>query len=417
MITMRVSALSGLTGREQDRALVDLSTDDPGSVVVRYTQVPLRDDLAVAGRTIVRAGWCVDEAEASSSSGCLSCAIVDDLTRLLPELAATPWSTDVLVVLPPGVSAATVLDGCAATAPAALAPRSLTVGTVMVAIDVGTLEDRLWSPETLADAHVAVAEDDLSLGEFLVSELLVCDTHILLDPAGTDTPSDADALSLDAESVRSRARAGRELAEHIAPQARAVTVRGHARCGNLPAVTLADTYDENEAEARTELGAVSVPIRDHGELIASHVVRLERPLHPERLAVALHTVAAGVVWSRGRVWIASMPARRVGWLGVGPEISFTDAGGWLADGAERFRMDSLALLTWHPVHGDRGTVLAFTGRDLAVDEIESALLACELTPDELALGLDHWSSRPDPLDLRGAFGHVHELDHEPHETE
>lgn len=109
-----------------------------------------------------------------------------------------------------------------------------------------------------------------------------------------------------------------------------------------------------------------------------------------------------------------MPSRRVGWIGVGPNVSFGDAGGWLADGAERFRLDSLALLTWHSEYGDRGSMLAFTARDLDAPGIESALQACALTDAELALGLEHWATQPDPLELRSSFDHVHELDNEPH---
>ena len=401
---IRVSALSALGVREQDAALAGLAQHRPRLVVIRYTQQP-EPEVAVpsAEREVSQQGLCLDVCRITAPTGCLSCAIVDDLSRLLPELAGTDWARDVLVVLPLGVSAHTVLDGCAAIDPAALAPLGLTVGTVAIALDAATLEDQLWAAETLADAHIAVAEDDLSLGEFLVGELLLADTHILANP------SDQAGLEVISEDVL----AGIELARHIAPQSRATAVGG-GLLARLSRPELADTFDEDEASVRTELGAVTVPVRSAGEVISSHVVRIERPLHPGRLSVAMHTVAAGCVWSRGLLWVASMPARRVGWIGVGPNVSFGDAGGWLADGAERFRLDSLALLTWHPAYGDRGSLLAFTARELDAVGIEAALQACELTDAELELGLGYWATQPDPLQLRATFDHVHELDNEPH---
>lgn len=401
---IRVSALSALGVREQDAALAGLAQHRQHLVVIRYTQQP-GSAVAIpsAERVISRRGVCLDVCQITAPTGCLSCAIVDDLNRVLPDLAGTDWAHEVLVVLPLGVSAHTVLDGCAALDPASLAPLGLAIGTVAVALDVAALEDQLWAAETLADAHVAVAEDDLNLGEFLVGELLLADTYILANPG------DQTGLEMVGEDVV----AGIELARHIAPQSRATAVGG-GLLARFSRPELADTFDEEEAAVRSELGAVALPVRCAGEVIASHLVRVERPLHPGRLAVAMHTVAAGCVWSRGLLWVASMPARRVGWIGVGPNVSFGDAGGWLADGAERFRLDSLALLSWHAEYGDRGSLLAFTARDLDAAGIESALQACALTDEELALGLEHWADQPDPLELRASFDHVHELDNEPH---
>lgn len=404
---MRVSALSALGIRELDAALAALTRSHQRLVVVRYWQQPAASTGADAGlpaaaREVSERGSTLDTGTVTAHSGCLSCAIVDDLTRLLPELAATDWASDVLVVLPLGVSADTVLDGCAATSPGAMAPIGLGIGTMAVAVAAGALEDLLWASETLADAQVAVAENDLTLGEFLVGELLLADTQILVDPD---------------ECGGERLVAGVELARHVAPQSRATAV-GAGALAHVARPDIADTFDDREAEVRTAPGAVTVPVLSMSELISTHVVRVARPLHAGRLAVAMHTVAAGCVWSRGLLWVASMPARRIAWTGVGPAVSFGDAGGWLADGAERFRLDSLALLTWHPEHGDRGTVLAFTGRELDPSELDAALQACALTDEELALGLEHWARQPDPLELRASFAHVHELDHEPHhETE
>ena len=401
---LRVSALSALGVREQDAALAGLAQHRQRLVVVRYAQQP-GAGVAVpsAEREISQRGVCLDVSQISAPTGCLSCAIVDDLSRVLPDLAGTDWAREVLIVLPLGISAHTVLDGCAALDPASLAPLGLAIGTVAVALDVAALEDQLWAAETLADAHVAVAEDDLNLGEFLVGELLLADTYILANPG------DQAGLELISEDVV----AGIELARHIAPQSRATAVGG-GLLARFSRPELADTFDEEEAAVRSELGAVALPVRCAGEVIASHLVRVERPLHPGRLAVAMHTVAAGCVWSRGLLWVASMPARRVGWIGVGPNVSFGDAGGWLADGAERFRLDSLALLSWHAEYGDRGSLLAFTARELDAAGIESALQACALTDEEMALGLEHWADQPDPLELRASFDHIHELDNEPH---
>ncbi|WP_253908419.1 GTP-binding protein [Arthrobacter sp. H41] len=55
-----------------------------------------------------------------------------------------------------------------------------------------------------------------------------------------------------------------------------------------------------------------------------------------------------------------------------------------------------ARCDWHPVFGDRGTVLAATGEGMDPAEINRLLTSCELTDAEMMAGHDSFT---DPFDL------------------
>ena len=86
-------------------------------------------------------------------------------------------------------------------------------------------------------------------------------------------------------------------------------------------------------------------------------------------------------------------------------------GNWLADSAGsgpgegaagKAGADVDAFLDWHPRHGDRGTVLAITGRSEDIDptEISELLDGCQLTEAEMELDFGVWD---DPLELSDAL--------------
>ncbi|MNI51198.1 putative metal chaperone YciC [compost metagenome] len=137
--------------------------------------------------------------------------------------------------------------------------------------------------------------------------------------------------------------------------------------------------------------------------------RAGRPLHPGRFREALPQLAAGTHWLRGRLWIASAPKTRIAVQGIGPRVWLESTGKWLADSAEpgqahagKTGADVDSVLDWHPSHGDRGTVLAITGRseDFDAREFRDLLDSCQLTQAEMKQDFGVWD---DPLELSDAL--------------
>jgi hypothetical protein len=107
------------------------------------------------------------------------------------------------------------------------------------------------------------------------------------------------------------------------------------------------------------------------------------------------------------LWIASAAKTRIAVQGIGPRVWLESTGTWLADaraagGKGTVGADVDAVLDWHPTYGDRGTVLAITGRSEDIDpqDIRSLLDGCELTEAEMELDFGVWE---DPLELSEAF--------------
>lgn len=98
--------------------------------------------------------------------------------------------------------------------------------------------------------------------------------------------------------------------------------------------------------------------------------------------------------------MASAPDCRIAVQGIGPRVWLENTGPWQAE-REPLRAafpadDPDAVLDWHPVFGDRGTVLAVTGDDVDDTEIAALLNACELTEAEMASSP---GTIKDPFDL------------------
>jgi hypothetical protein len=114
---------------------------------------------------------------------------------------------------------------------------------------------------------------------------------------------------------------------------------------------------------------------------------------------------------RGRLWIASAARTRIAVQGVGPRVWLESTGHWLADqvgpvagsaGTAAGMSDADAALGWHPRFGDRGTVLAVTGRgeDVDADEIRGLLDGCALSDEEM---LKDFRELDDPFELEATL--------------
>jgi len=154
-----------------------------------------------------------------------------------------------------------------------------------------------------------------------------------------------------------------------------------------------------------------VPLENDTECFRTVLHKVERPLHPGRFRAALPQLAAGSHWMRGRLWIASAARTRIAVQGVGPRVWLESTGHWLADqgrlsggesGNAAGMSDVDAALGWHQRFGDRGTVLAVTGRGEDVDaaEIRGLLDSCALSDEEM---LQDFRGLDDPFELEATL--------------
>lgn len=127
-----------------------------------------------------------------------------------------------------------------------------------------------------------------------------------------------------------------------------------------------------------------------------------RPFHPERLHAAVDLLLAGVVRTRGRLWLANRPDQ-VMWLeSAGGGLRVACAGKWLAamTAAEAAKVDAerrlFAELQWEYRFGDRHTAMTVLVCGAEPAPILDALGGALLTDRELAAPQE-WLGYADPF--------------------
>lgn len=354
---MHVTVVSSLDVFSRQKACAALAADSPDAIVVFHD---LLEDGLVIRRTF-QEGRRLEREESTLEHGCLSCTVRLDVIPTLKRLMKA--GSRLILGLPPAVAASTAVHALLRGLGGAF-----TIDSVVLACAPDAVEDQIWDHHTLFESgFTPVPEDDRTPGEFLMGELSFSDTVLLADPALV--PVDPAA----------RAR-GVQLIKELAPHAAVTESAGDVRPGR---------HNLAEAAARTVPGSVRIPAESSSPF-TTVVQRIERPLHPGRFRHALAALAEGSCWLRGRLWVASAPDCRIAVQGIGPRVWLENTGPWQAE-REPLRAafppdDPYAVLDWHPVFGDRGTVLAVTGDDVDATEIAALLSACELTEAEMASG-------------------------------
>ncbi len=357
-------------------------------------------DGSVVLRRVFSGGRLIEQTETVLEHGCLSCTVRLDAVPTVERLAGLGYGHAVLA-LPPGVSVEMAVAGLRRGLGS-----EVVIDNAVLALDPAELEDHIWDKHTLFESgFTAMPEDYRTSGEFLVGELAHADTVMLHAGLGAmfdGAMFDGDGLDGGGREGSGAWRQGTELLAQLAPHA-AVVGRSEAfRPG---------CYDGREAAARTRRGSVRVPLENDTECFRTVLHKVERPLHPGRFRSALPQLAAGSHWMRGRLWIASAAGTRIAVQGVGPRVWLESTGHWLADqggpAAGTAEMaagmsDVDAALGWHPRFGDRGTVLAVTGRgeDVDADEIRRLLDSCALSEEEM---LQDFRGLDDPFELEATL--------------
>ncbi|MCD4850369.1 GTP-binding protein [Arthrobacter sp. AK01] len=383
---MHLTVVSSLDSQCREATTERLGRTHANSVVVLHDLL----DGSLVLRRVYRGGQLFERETTVLEHGCLSCTVRLDVVPTAERLAACGFD-HVVLGLPPGVAA-----GMAVAELRRGLSRPAVIDNAVLALDPVDLDDHIWDRHTLFESgFTSMPQDERTSGEFLIGEFGQVDTVMVRPGLGavlTGEPREGSAAWL----------LGLELLGQLAPHANVVGSAGDFRPG---------CFDDAEAAARNRPGVVRVPVSETSGSFRTVLHKAGRPLHPGRFRDALPQLAVGTHWMRGRLWIASAPATRIAVQGIGPRVWLESTGRWLADSAAaapgqahagKPGADVDAFLDWHPHHGDRGTVLAITGRceDIDAGEIRGLLDGCQLTEAEMELGFEVWD---DPLELSDAL--------------
>jgi G3E family GTPase len=135
--------------------------------------------------------------------------------------------------------------------------------------------------------------------------------------------------------------------------------------------------------------------------IASFVLRLHAPLHPQRFAAFIERPLPGILRAKGYVWLASRPEWAISYSRCGNIANVEPVGRWWAAvpkerwPAEGSEERASIEQNWRQPYGDRINEVVFIGRDMDRDLIKKAFSECQLRSYEIRKGLDYWQKLPD----------------------
>lgn len=355
-----VTLLVSLDPLLRERAVLAARDADPDLVVVRHELTTLALDGLVHRR--VDDATSSDDRSLSVDDGCcLSCLLRDDTAALLTELVGRR----VLLVLPPAVEPASV-------ATLLVDESTADIVSIVTAVDVARLEERVTAPTPLSDLE-DLGDDQRSVAEVLARHLEHADT-VVTDGA------DERATALLA----------------------ALTGGCHLLGPDDPRWLAAGSYDHDRAVARLQAGVPGCrgEVARHG--VAQRCWHRRRPLHPDRFLDVLESGQLdGLVRATGWLWVANRPATVLQLDAVGGSYELGAVDAWIDAvddaGSAHPERRAVAERRWHPYYGDRAQDLALTTLDRDLDDVVQLLDRCLLTDDELADGPDRWRSWHDPL--------------------
>lgn len=312
----------------------------PGLVAVAYDVEPGRDGVVLVRRVVDATG--THQRERVELTGCcLSCTLREDAGPAVGLVAAAGRWREVVLALPASLQPAGLLG--------VLADRDdVHVDTVTTVVDALLLRAQVGGDDTLADRGLAAAPTDRrTTAELVLGQLEDAD---VLAVASLHRTSADDARTVEA------------LLAHLAPLALQVPL-GPGGVGSDDAVSTGRHDRGAGPQERARLAELVAELCPPSCGVTTLRWRADRPLHGARLSAALPAVIAGVVRSRGHVWLADRQAWRVRWESAGANLSFGDPAPW---------------------EGTPGCELVLTGVGLDRAALTARLDACVATDAELA---------------------------------
>ncbi|MHA6738183.1 ribosome hibernation factor-recruiting GTPase MRF [Rhodococcus erythropolis] len=350
--------------------------------VVRRTVTSMTGGTGSAGTVSER------ETILELAHGCVSCTLREDLLPLLRRLHSHSSVQRIVLLLdrqlePEALCWAiehVVVTGVVGQVDGP-AQRDVRVDAVVTCIDAQT-----WLADATGDEAL---DDDRTLAQVVVGQVDFADALVL---RGSDGLDGWQRSRLNAVLARIAPRVP-VFDEGDDIEALLLEVPADARRGEL-------------ADAHSPLLRRQPPLDDDGGVMLVEFTA-NRPFHPGRLHEAIDVLLEGVVYSRGRVWVATQPGEALWLESAGGGLRVASADTWLAamTPQQRERVPAerraLAALKWDERFGDRDTsmvVLACGANPLEIDRtLQHALVTDEELADEAS-----WTTWEDP------FGEFHE---------
>ena len=393
-----VTVLSGFLGAGKTTLLNHVLANREGlrvAVIVNDMSEVNVDAALVRGgeASLLRA----EEQLVEMTNGCICCTLREDLLIEVAKLAEQ-GRFDYLLIESTGISE-----------PMPVAEtfsfedengRSLSdlarLDTMVTVVDASGFLDEYSSEDALRDRGLELNDDD----ERNVVDLLAEQVEF------------ADVLVVNKIDLISFEQA--EALEHILCRINPVARIVQAQFGRVPLDEVINTGRFNIERASAMLGWMEQPrgeetseTDEYG--IGSFVFRARRPFHPQRLWDFLSTeLMSGVLRSKGFCWIASRHDEAILWSQAGCSIGLSPEGNWWAavpqddwpdDADERAEV----IRDFVKPYGDRRQELVFIGIDLDQPVIESALIDCLLTNEEMAGGPVAWAELNDPFPVAVSY--------------
>jgi len=325
------------------------------------------------------------------TNGCICCTLREDLLIEVARLAEQ-GRFDYLLIESTGISepmpvAETFLfedeDGRSLSDVARL-------DTMVTVVDAANLFNEYSSQDALQDRGLGLNEsDDRNVVDLLADQIEFADVLVLNK---IDMIADEQAEALE------------RILRLLNPEAKII----RSRFGRVPLDEILNTGRFDMERASAMLGWMEQPrgqetseTDEYG--IGSFVFRARRPFHPQRLWDLLSSdVMSVVLRSKGFCWLASRHDEAILWSQAGCSISISAEGSWWADVPQDDWPDDAAeraevLRDFMEPYGDRRQELVFIGIEMDQPVIESALIGCLLTNEEMAFGPFGWSKLHDPF--------------------
>ncbi|MEL6106575.1 MAG: GTP-binding protein [Planctomycetota bacterium] len=266
--------------------------------------------------------------------------------------------------------------------------------TMVTVVDAGSFKKDFASWDDLATRQIGVSEEDeRNIVDLLVDQIEFANV-IIINKTDLVSPYELEQLE--------------QIIRRLNPNANLL----HSRESRVPLEEVVGTGRFQLCEAEMSPGWLAVPrgeeqteTEEYG--ISHFLYRRDRPFHPMRLAQLLDDELdegpfAGVLRSKGLMWIASRNDWAYDWSQAGCSIRLDPAGFWWAAApADEWPEDPESIAEIEAKlagdHGDRHQELVFIGNGMDEARVTGILDRCLLTNEEFALGPEAWGDLQDPL--------------------